>query len=99
MPATATPLAGYAYTLTLSLVEREAIDWVGHRYSHGNDLFDILMECHFEGDWDAPYDITFHFPEYLAWRVLTVQEENEDRWDCLSTQMAGKLRDFCFHIV
>lgn len=35
------------YTLTLTSGERKAIDWVGHRYAHGDDLSNVLLSC----DW------------------------------------------------
>ena len=43
----AQPLApSYPYDLILTLGERKAIDWIGNRYVHGNELYHILQACH-----------------------------------------------------
>ena len=69
------------YTLTLTHEDRKAIDWVGHRYSNGDDLFLLLWAkevrknngCDdiepLEVDWDCDADITFHIPEHIAWKI------------------------------
>jgi hypothetical protein len=33
-----------SYHLTLELSERRAIDWIGHRYAHGDELRDALTD-------------------------------------------------------
>lgn len=33
------------YSLTLTGEERDAFDWVGNRYSTGDDVADILKSC------------------------------------------------------
>lgn len=59
------------YTLTLTAGERKAIDFVGYRYDHGNELYLLLstVDCpeRIEHDWDADIDFTFKFQEYEAW--------------------------------
>ena len=57
------------YTQTLTAGEREAIDWVGGRYSNGDDLADLLMRCGRDGEaeWDDDCDITFRIPELRAY--------------------------------
>ena len=91
------------YTLTLTQAERQAIDWVGHRYAHGNNLFDILMECdspsNREDDWDSQWDITYEISEPLAWRIRDIAEEGNYLWDCFSPELAHKLTIFCIGIV
>lgn len=38
-----------SYKLTLTRSERQAIEWIGHRYFHGNDLQDLISTF-------TPYD-------------------------------------------
>ena len=90
-----------AYQLTLSLSERRAIDWIGHRYSHGNDLYDVLTSSEWvpSTDWDVDIDITFHMTEPLAWVVLEIAEEGDHIWDCFSPKLVEKMERFCESIV
>jgi len=97
------------YKLTLTREERKAIDWVGHRYAHGNDLYDVLCNaewdvkacCSQEEDWgwlaDCPIEFTLSEP--LAWEVLTIRDESEGRWDCFAPELAAKMTEFCDNIV
>lgn len=94
------------YTLTLTYAERKAIDWVGYRYEHGDNLRDLLEEAEskvnsdYDCDkWEEPIDITFHIPENLAWAINEIGEECEFRWDCFAEELAEKLNDFCNQIV
>lgn len=85
------------FKLVLSKSDRDAIDWVGHRYSHGNELSDLLMsgECAVDGDdyendpWHLPGEMTFEIPdnhmsEYE--RLIT-----EDSMACFSGSLKHKL--------
>lgn len=98
-----------AYTLTLTRGERQAIDWVGHRYAHGDDLYDLLCEsdwdvhacCSQEEDWGwlADCPITFNLTEPQAWELLEIAEESEHRWDCFSPELVAKVEQFCGGVV
>lgn len=100
------------YTLTLTHDERKAIDWVGYRYGHGNNLKDLLFEDSilivnedidkdqlFEEWHHRDGDITFHIPENLAWAINNIGEECEFRWDCFAEDLAAKMNNFCGEIV
>jgi hypothetical protein len=89
------------YKLTLTAEHRQAIDWVGHRYSHGSELFRLLWaECQPEGneiDWESAEDITFELPEHIAWEVHELIER--DDCACLDGELAGVLWRLCESIV
>lgn len=65
------------YQLTLNQSERKAIDWVGERYSTGNDLYKVLWACEntAEESWDEKNDITFFTPENKAWEIMDIINE------------------------
>lgn len=89
------------YQLTLSYEERRAIDWIGDRYAHGEDLYWWLTECkrYPDYDWDERADITFLVPEYIAWEIDDIGVESYYMWDCFSDKLKNKLNDFCNSIV
>ncbi len=91
------------YHLTLTHEERKAIDWVGYRYGHGDNLYSLLWaqseQTPNDVDWDSPQDITFAIPEHVAWEIQEIAEECEYRWDCFADSLASKLTDFCGQIV
>lgn len=91
------------YSLTLTHAERKAIDWVGYRYGHGDELRDLLDESiqvnPIDDDWNDDKDITFQIPEYLAWDICDIGEECEHRWDCFAPELAEKLTNFCMGVV
>ena len=91
------------YTLTLTSDERKAVDWIGNRYGHGNDLYKALVKGDWqendEWGWYGEGDITFTLPEYLAWQIRDIGEECEYRWDCFAEPLAAKLTEFCEKIV
>ena len=71
-----------SYQLTLSKSERDAIDFVGHRYSHGNDLYDLLWGGEVtsspdEVEWADDEKITFHIPEWVAWDMNTAIPQDD----------------------
>ena len=87
------------YRLTLTDAERAAIDWVGYRYRHGDELFGLLLQCVTtpEGaEWEEPGDITFHVPEHVAWRIGEIVNEG---LDCFADELVSKLVCFASHIV
>ncbi len=88
----------YPYTLTLSSADRSAIDWVGGRYAHGDEL-SRLLTTHgvWNGDWDDDGDIVFRMPEHVAWHVADII--NESMLDCFNGELCEKLRTFADRIV
>lgn len=87
------------YTLTLTANERKAIDWIGGRYAHGHDLYKILMQCPSNEQWDSSGDVTYQIPEHKAWEINEMGNNCNFIWDCLSSDFAKKLNDFCMAIV
>ena len=87
------------YTLVLSRDEREAIDWVGHRYDNGDDLYGLLCDCSADEDWDFDGPITFHIPEHVAWGINRIRDEYDGRWPCFSDAFSWKLNELCDSIV
>lgn len=91
------------YKLTLTLSERQAIDWVGYRYRHGDELYRLLwVECVSipdTADWDDPGEILFLVPEAVAWRIQEMGEDCHFAWDCFGLGLTEKLNAFCLAIV
>jgi len=91
------------YILTLSAADRAAIDWIGNRYAHGDDLFKLLWsECHHRpeyADWDYSGDISFEVPEHIAWAINEIGEEGAYCWDCFADDLSTKLTEFCMNVV
>lgn len=98
-------LAQYPYSLTLTPQEQRAIDWIGSRYAHGNDLYKLLCQSdwYFEGveeddqEW-GKYQITFRIPENLAWQIVDIIE-GEDKLVCFSESFQQKLWEFAGKVV
>ncbi len=91
------------YHLTLTAAERHAINWIGNRYSHGNYLYKLLWvdseQIPNGVDWDAPEDIEFEIPEWVAWRINDIGSESDFAWDCFAPALVTKLNYFCEGIV
>jgi hypothetical protein len=88
------------YSLTLSRSERQAIDWVGYRYGHGDDLFRLLASLEWgEQEWDQLEPMTFNVDEPTAWAIAEIREECEGRWDCFASPLVEKMEEFCGRIV
>ena len=88
------------YKLTLMARERKAIDWVGNRYAHGDDLYNILADYLPEDrEWGDEGDITFEVRESAAWHIGDIGEECNYLWDCFAPSLAGKLNEFCDSLV
>lgn len=87
------------YTLTLTHEDRTSLVWIGHRYSHGDDLLSILNKCDYdyvEGECDTK---CYKIPEHLAWEL---QEKIEsDNLACIDprSDLYRKLRAFADKIV
>lgn len=92
-----------AYKLTLTLSERMAIDWIGDRYTNGDELFSLLQFCEGtspeDADWDDERDLTFDVPEHVAWAIRDNAEREDGTWPCFSPDLASKLQAFCDAIV
>jgi hypothetical protein len=93
-----------AYTLTLTRDDRRAIDWIGGRYRHGDELFQLLCDCRWEAadadgaeDWDSHGGLTFHVPEYVAWELSDIIDA--DGLACFGRELCDKLRAFQGRIV
>lgn len=89
------------YTLKLSYAERKAIDWIGDRYTHGDDLFKLLTADGVvqtePAEWLDLTDIEFQIPEYIAWDIANLIQYS--LLDCFSDTFARKLRDFALRVV
>lgn len=92
-----------AYKLLLTHAERMAIDWVGHRYTNGNELYRLLWapceQAPADADWDDERDITFHVPENVAWQVRDNAEQEDGYWPCFAPSLASKMQRFVDAIV
>jgi hypothetical protein len=88
------------YTLTLDANHRRAIDRIGNRYRHGNDLASILIGCLTnDQEWDSNDDIEFDIPEHMAWGIMDIAEECEHRWDCFDRELHSIMENFVDEIV
>ena len=92
------------YPLTLTLDEHKAIDWIGYRYSHGDDLHDLLAITewnHSDGDgkfWEDEGDITFDFQkEWMAWKAKELLEQ--DNMACFAPSLVNKFQQWIDTIV
>ncbi len=90
------------YELTLTHAERAAIDWIGNRYHNGNDLYLQLWVYSTvvpdDVDWDGEADLTFHIPEYVAWKIKEQAEAEGFAWPCFSEELAWKMTSFIHSI-
>lgn len=88
------------YKLTLTKEERKAIDWIGHRYRHGNELRDILdyspQTDGAELEWDDGGAATYDLSESDAWTICEIVEEG---LDCFDPDLCAKLHDFAEGVV
>ncbi len=82
-----------AFQLTLTRGERKAIDWVGFRYAHGDDLSDLLYLCYvqdYENDpWHLDGDMTFDLEAYHVEKLQAIIVE--DNLACFSEDLRHKL--------
>lgn len=94
-----------SYVLTLTHGERQAIDWVGDRYSCGDDLSSLLWGVNSNGvesdpphaNWDDARSITFFIPEAIAWDIRDLIER--DGLPCFAPEFSEKLYDFASKVV
>ena len=89
------------YKLTLTSGERDAIDFVGYRYPHGDDLYRLLwVECTQspdDADWDCGGDIEFNIPEHVAWQIRDIIDNSS--LDLFARELVSKLRNFSAKVV
>lgn len=88
------------YKLILSGSERSAIDWIGDRYSHGNELCRLLLQCRSAPEelaWIDDGDIEYAVPECLAWEISQIIDE--DKLACFADSLREKLHQFQASIV
>lgn len=90
------------YRLTLTRDERRAINWVGNRYTNGDELYTTLQDCETKPedvDWDYDRDITFYIPEHTAWQISNAADQEDSRWPCFAIALADKMDDLCSQLV
>lgn len=89
------------YNLTLTSGERLAIDFVGNRYEHGDELYRMLscVDCpaRIEDDWDSTGDFTFYFQEHEAWEFRA--NYYGSAFELFADSLRVKLNDFMDLIV
>ena len=93
------------YNLLLTTDERSAIDWIGYRYDHGDNLKGLLTECEMIADevesedieWSGDYDIEFTVPEHVAWAINEIIDNGN--FECFSIELVRKLLDFANSVV
>lgn len=97
-----------AYQLTLTGGQRDAFDWVGHRYNCGDKMADVLKSClpdeSIDADiWNEPGDITFNIPEYKAWEIRELHEQDceggHSGWACFDDELVNIMQRFVDKIV
>jgi hypothetical protein len=87
------------YSLTLTLDERGAFDWVGSRYNSGK-VADLLGDCLPQDcEWADDGDITFVISEPVAWQINELAEQEGYSWACFAPELADKLNELCWGIV
>ena len=90
------------YILILTASERRAMEWVGHRYSHGDDLVELLTLTAMDMDrWNSDETLAVHLRESLAWEVRDLLEESREglTYACFSDSLSAKLNAFCDSII
>jgi len=81
------------YTLKLTAADRRAIDWIGNRYRHGDELFSLLwLDCK-QGDanWYSDQPSRFDIPEHVAWHIVEIIYEG---LECFSDDLRSRLWEF-----
>jgi hypothetical protein len=65
--------------LTLTVAERQEIDFIGHRVPQVYDLLDILKNRTSE-DWDADGDITLDIDQQSLYAIEVLSQEGGFDW-------------------
>lgn len=89
------------YRIILTLEERQAIDWIGRRYFHGDDLYELFCLCDIEADenWDTDKTIEFSIPEHIAWEIKDGLEEEDSFCACFGPDLTNKFNNLIREIV
>lgn len=101
------------YHLMLTYEERMAFEWVGPRYTHGDDMMEVLFSCMTENQlWSAHEDLYINIPEHKAWEIKRLADQGNNLWDCFSDTLSSnsansivspglkaKMRAFCDSII
>lgn len=89
------------YTLILTQGEREAFNWIGDRYSNGNDMRNVIKEYPVNPDdsWDSTGPVAFDLPEHAAWEIKRFAEEDDESFPCFSEELTIKMLRFLEQIV
>lgn len=84
------------YTLTLTRDELNAFYFVGHRYSNGTAMLNLIeSESDYDYQNDSRNEFTFKIPENKAWEIATLALEDNGLWPCFSMELAIKMQEFC----
>jgi hypothetical protein len=90
----------HAYTLTLSISERQAFDWLGDRYGTGEAVASILRGClPDDAEWSEDGDITFLIPERDAWAIAERAWAEDSPWPGFAPGLATKMTGFTSSLV
>ena len=98
------------YSLTLTLSERKAIDWIGYRDWNGDDLEKILSDAKqeitgrdpddFTGDeWSEDVDITFKLTEAQAWDIQLLYENGGNYIPHFASDLVSKVQELLESVV
>lgn len=84
-------------SLTLTLGERQALDWVGNRYATGDDLYKHLWvyceQSDDEQDWDDPRPMTFLFNQDNLDETYRICGEEDFLYPCFAPALVQKFED------
>lgn len=92
------------YKLILTRSERDAIDWIGNRYPHGDDLFRLLwVECdcrrvdnnELAEAWDERGEFEFSMTKDIWQRIRDIRAQDAGDWTCFAPALKDKLNQFC----
>ena len=90
----------HTYTLTLTIDERRAFDWLGDRYGTGEPIAATLRGClPDDAEWTQPGDITFLVPEHEAWLIAARAWDEGDLWPCFAPELALRMTAFTSSLV
>jgi len=95
-----------SYKLTLTKGDRDAIDWIGDRYSGAPAIRTAFQHSPFTDldiEWDDEGTVTFDVPEHFAWAIQQAAEEDMaggySAWPCFAPELRDKLNAFLDSIV
>lgn len=105
----------HKYILTLTHDERRAIDFVGHRYWNGDDLYQVLSlpstkftlptsvpmmdDLTVDDLWEQPCDITFEVEPAMVTMLREKWEEENGLCPLFSPELEGKIEVFFNRVI